>query len=64
MARNLIDLIDFEDEDIERFEKLTKSNKPHFNPNVDNKEKIKKQRREKQKMRENAYKDNGDDNVL
>lgn len=64
MARNLINLIDFEDEDMERFEKLTRSDRPHFNPNTDNKEKIKKQRREKQKMRDDAYKDNGDNNGL
>lgn len=62
MARNLAKNAE-QDYDVELFEKLNKSNKPRFNSKIDCKERIKKQRREKQKMRENAYKDIGELNV-
>lgn len=60
MAQNLIDLID--EEDVEVFRKASKprtrfNSKDKFNPKTDNQEKIRKQRKERQKMRENAYKD-------
>ena len=53
MAKNL----KFEDEDIDLFEKLSRSNKPRFNSNNDSKEKIKQKRREKDKMRRKLSKE-------
>ena len=52
MAKNLR----FEEEDIDLFEKLSRSNKPRFNSNNDNKEKIKQKRRERDKMRQQLSK--------
>lgn len=52
MAKNLR----FEEEDIDLFEKLSRSNKPKFNSNNDSKEKIKQKRRERDKMRQQLSK--------
>lgn len=55
MARNLIDLVDnFEEDDVDLFEKLGHSNRRKYNKMNDSREQIKKQRREKQKIRETA----------
>lgn len=56
MARNLIDLVDDFDDDkeVDLFEKLGHSNKRKFNKRNDLQEKIKQQRRERQKIRQQA----------
>lgn len=56
MSRNLIDYID--EDDFESFKKLNHKNKQKFNQSRDPQEKIKKKRRESEKIKQDLTKDN------
>jgi hypothetical protein len=57
MARNYVDLIvDHDSDDFDSFEKLGHTNKRKYNKVKDPQERIKQQRRQRQKMKEDTQK--------